>query len=47
MKVRKPSRRIKLTDYICDVCREAFDKDKAHPGHMHIPGICDCPCRDE
>lgn len=35
----------KLTDYICDACKEA-DKDKTtHPGVRHTSAICDCPCR--
>ena len=37
----------KLTDYICDVCRVANREGKTHPGQFHMPGICDCKCRDE
>lgn len=41
------SRRRRLTDYICAACRTADREHTTHPGQMHLPGICDCPCRDE
>jgi len=36
-----------LTDFICVECREANRTHDTHPGQMHLPGICDCPCRDQ
>ena len=37
----------KLTDYICEACRQANEKKRTHPGANHLPGICDCRCRKD
>ncbi len=37
----------KLTDFICEACRKANREGLTHPGVRHMPGICDCKCRDE
>lgn len=34
------------TRYICDECRKADKAKNTHPGVRHLPGICDCSCRD-
>lgn len=36
-----------LTAYICWACRKANREDRTHPGANHMPGICDCPCREK
>lgn len=40
-------RKKKLTDFICEICKEADKERLTHPGKMHEPGICDCSCRDD
>lgn len=35
------------TDFICNICRTHNKKKTTHPSHMHIPGICDCECRNQ
>lgn len=37
----------KKTDYICPECRRCDKEKMTHPGVRHLPGICDCECRDE
>lgn len=34
------------TAFICQVCKKADKEKETHPGVLHIPGICDCECRD-
>lgn len=43
--VRRERERDKLTRFICKPCKEANRTNSTHPGVMHQPGICDCPCR--
>ena len=42
---KRDRERDKLTRFICEPCREANASGRTHPGVMHMPGICDCPCR--
>lgn len=42
---KRDRQREKLTRFICKPCREANTQKRTHPGVMHMPGICDCPCR--
>lgn len=32
--------------YICDKCKKANKEGNTHPGVRHLPGICDCECRN-
>lgn len=43
--VKRERLRDKLTRFICRPCKEANRTKSTHPGVMHQPGICDCPCR--
>lgn len=43
--VKRERERDKLTRFICKPCKEANRTKSTHPGVMHQPGICDCPCR--
>ena len=40
------TKRNSLTAFICDECRRANKNKTTHPGVRHLPGICDCKCRD-
>lgn len=42
---KRERQREKLTRFICKSCQEASREKRTHPGVMHLPGICDCPCR--
>ena len=37
---------LKETAYFCGACREADKNGRTHPGMTHMPGICDCICRE-
>lgn len=33
--------------FICDTCRLSDRLKETHPGVRHLPGICDCKCRED
>jgi len=35
------------TAFICQPCRDHDEAGTTHPGARHVPGICDCECRDD